>query len=479
RDSNAQIESENHRLKQECRRVAALLESPHHIQQLRPILTIWSNDPLIQKRAATYGIKSVANVTDWEQNLNQPPGQQLPGPNDQELPEDKLKKTYQCKGDWQQGTGLIVALGADPSATLLALYSHTPQHAIILVDWQTPWVRVMANRLYLIRHNLKCQSIMFWPTDMQGNIRDANDFLQNLGETHWQVNISPGTKAQAWNLSKLPGVSLWSLHQNQGIRPLIPDPSLGPRPFVFPEIAIQAACVGGRLVSEGIRLPEIRTKKDFLSNLINVVAKKVRRSRPGSRFWPPRWNAGKEIRVDNNNYITCLDVYPSTEKIRFKACNNGNELEGMVTSFADFGHWLEEPVAGAFLAAGGNSISDLTVGIRWAWLHHTSARYFRSEIDIVFQWQGQYIAISCKSTDSHNWETVRAEIVAEARAQLGRFALPVLVRPGIEHNNAIPWAEASLEFEPLEINLSLLNQPGTLKDLINTALTRRQATASP
>ncbi len=478
RDSTAVKESENHRLKQECRRVAALLESPHHIMQLRPILTVLSNDTLMLKRAATYGIKGVETADTWEQNLNQPPGQLLPGPEDSELPADKLKESYRCKGDWQDGTGLIVALGADPSATLLALYSHAPQRAIILVDWETPWVKVMAHRLFLIRDYVKCQSMIFWPTNMQGRIEDPEAFGNLLQDGSWELNISPGTKAQSWNLARLPNVRLWSLYnQSQSIQPLVPGPGLCPRNFGFPEIAIQAACVGGRLVSEGISLVEISTKKNFLSNLINVVAKQVKRN-PRKRFWPPCWQAGEQIQVDDSNYITCVDVFPSAEKIQFQACNNGNKLEGTVTSFGDFGHWLEEAVAGAFLAAGGKKISDLTVGIRWAWLHPMPQNYFRSEIDIVLQWQGQYIAISCKSTSPPDldWEAVRNEIVAEARSQLGRFTLPVLIRPGINHNEAIEWAIASIKFEPLEINLSLLNQPNMLKNLVMQALDRRQAT---
>ena len=93
-------------------------------------------------------------------------------------------------------------------------------------------------------------------------------------------------------------------------------------------------------------------------------------------------------------------------------------------------------------------------------------------------WSGYYVCVSVKlgvkKKDGRPLELVRAEIMAEARAGLGRFALPVLVRGGIPHWQAETIARESIDKEPLEIGLCLLDQPALLRELIEKAMEARR-----
>jgi hypothetical protein len=91
------------------------------------------------------------------------------------------------------------------------------------------------------------------------------------------------------------------------------------------------------------------------------------------------------------------------------------------------------------------------------------------------QWKGQFIAISCKlGTKPDELDKWQTEIMAEARAGLGRFALPVLVRGGIPDKDARDIAGDSIEKGFLEIGLTLLNDQGLLNRLVEQALEGNQ-----
>ena len=102
---------------------------------------------------------------------------------------------------------------------------------------------------------------------------------------------------------------------------------------------------------------------------------------------------------------------------------------------------------------------------------------FRTDIDIALLWKKHYVGISCKlAANEEKLDEARSEIMAETRAGLGRFALPILVRGGINRGIAVREAEKSLPREPMEIGLCLLDDPNTLSNLMEEALKAKQTT---
>jgi hypothetical protein len=279
-------------------------------------------------------------------------------------------------------------------------------------------------------------------------------------------------------MARLPNVQLMSLNnQRQTSLPLIPNSKIKPLKYKFPPVSVQAAVNGGRLKQEGIFKEELKSKQDFLMRLINIIVRKVKNSPTGSLHLELPWKVGTGIIFSDKNYIKCIDVNPNSQEIGFETCLNGIMQSGSIKSPpGDVGLWFEEAVAGAFIAAGGEKISDLRVGVRWDWLNRgVPEKVFRTDVDIAMQWKGQFIAISCKlGTKPDELDKWQTEIMAEARAGLGRFALPVLVRGGIPDKDARDIAGDSIEKGFLEIGLTLLNDQGLLNRLVEQALEGNQ-----
>lgn len=486
-EDNPTYRQESDRIKQVTRNLEALLQFPKSLNYLQPRICVWTNDYLIYNRVKAYEIEAIMDSKSeftqnqsekkWEEIMTKPPGWFRA---DRTEPNMRWGTFSNDKGTWQ-GENLIVALGNDPSSTLLSIFTHEPAELVLLVDDNTPWVKTMAGRIFEQRLEIPAKEINFLPFDL----KDKSIFQTletRVKEGAWAANISPGTKAQTWILAKIQGVRIWSL-KNEDLKavPLIKDDHTNPISYSFPSILLQAKVVGGRLNKLGISQDDLKNKAAFLIKMINVIAKRAGKSgslnfldeKNKSTLLP--WSKGKKVEVDQQNFIRCLEVDEVNTKIKFEACYNQKESDPEYVNCENtIGHWLEEPVAGAFLAAGGNRIKDIRAGVRWDWLHKKERNdFFRTDIDVLLNWKGVYIGISCKlgGSNKKKLEDARAEIMAEARAGLGRFALPVLVRGGIKKKEAETMAKKSIkEGGPLEIGLCVLNQPGTLNTLVEEAI---------
>lgn len=481
-----EAKDEAHRIKQDARRLEAVTKSPSILNNLRPVLCVWTNSITTANRLQAYGIKWILTndiitaMKTWEETLNQPPGQFIPGESEETIDLSKGYDECPCLRIEWKGENLIVSLGSDPSSTLLSIFTHKPSIVVILVDDNTPWIKSIAKRIKDRISDFSAEKVIFLATDISGNIpKKACQKLSELLSTGgWAANITPGTKGQTWNMARLSGVMLWSLeNQNQQAKPLQPEGEIRPLTYSFPPLLLQASVNGGRLKKDGISKEEIKEKEKFLLGFINIIASYSKKNAKGKIEAPVPWDGGAEIFLNEENYIKCTGINPGKEEVSFEVSFNRVNESGSVTSPPDdLGRWLEELVAGAFLAAGGSKITDLRVGMRWDWLENfVPANVFRTDVDIVAQWKGQYIAISCKlGVKAEELEEWRAEIMAEGRAGLGRMALPVLVRGGIPHKKAERIAGKSIQNGFLEIGLTLLNDHALLNHLVEQALEANQ-----
>lgn len=485
-------ENEKARVKQEARKIESLEETPQKFNYLRLKLMVWTNKDIIRHRLRASGISTIGknigldNIHEEFRNIiNENPGDVSPG--SQTAP---LRFAGECieksnlGGDWQ-GRNLIVTLGSDPDATLKALYTHRPQECIILCDEENPMICVLAARIDEQSPNIPAKKITFWPMDLLGNIRCRDQFIACIKNGDWALNITPGTKVHSWHFSRLPVNSLWSLYNKyQRAVPLIANSSLLPISYGFPPITVQSSIIGGRLFDEGTSMIHLVKKQGLLSNICKVIAlimKNTSMGVPPKESWPKPlvWAPGVKIVHDRGNYIKCMQIDEKNEQVEFEASFNGQKEQGWIKSLPHTGHWFEEVVAGAFLAAGGSEIEDVRVGLRWDWLHkNPDGVQFRNDLDVVVLWKGHYIGISCKTgSDDATLEMERPAVIAVTRTGLGRFALPVIARGGIKPKGAQRKAEATLRTEPMELGMSLLSERNILSLLINKFFIERRTVA--
>lgn len=483
--SQKDYEKESDRIKQTARQIEALLQFPKVLNNLQPRIFVWTNSKWVNARLRAFGIEPVwdekAELTDeqavqkWERLTEKPPGWLKPGGT-----ENKFNSwgTYENSNGYWKEKNLIVSLGNDPSSTLLAIYTHQPSHLILLVDKHNPWVQSMAGRIYEHRLSVPAKKITFFPFDLKGQI-NIETLASVLSEEIWSSNISPGTKAHTWVFAQLQGVEIWSLNNKiQSAIKLGEETGINTKSYSFPPIHLQAQVVGGKLQDFGFSQKHFEKKKVFLKNIGEIISEKTKESGKlefidinNNPILLP-WSKGHRLWLDNENYVQCLEIDSVNKRIKFQVRYKGVDTspDYIKGDPAYTGLWLEEPVACGFWEAGKYSIKDIRAGLRWAWLHEDANRSdFRTDLDILLNWEGVYLGISCKSHRANYSD--KAEIMAEARAGLGRFALPVIVTGGIKYAEAKQIAEKSIrDGGPLEIGLCLLNESNQLKELTEKAI---------
>lgn len=472
-------EKEKKRLKQEARKIEAILESPAFLNHLQPRIIVWTNYTPGAHRLRAYGIQTLNENTpfdniirEWKEKLDQPPGSFLPGGGETTV--ERKEVLQNPEGKWR-GKNLILALGTDPSATLLAIFTHQPEELVILFDKDSAWIKAIAGRIKQSVMKIPAKRITFWPMGLLGNIEEVEKLKSLLRSGGWIVNITPGTKSQTWKLARLNNVEIWSLNTQKraATRLTSIENHFDIQPFSFPPISLQACINGGILRDEGLADKEVRDQIPFFTTVVDLIAKEAQRHpRGGVKFDLP-WAQGKRFPKNGDRYIKCKEL--DNDKIIFEIPNGQAVTSGIIRCDDpnDPGKWLEEPVAAAFILAAGSEIKEMRLGVKWNWLNNKQVgNHFRTELDIILQWNGHFIGISCKRSGGleEDLENYRNEIMAEARAGLGRFAIPILVRGNIPYKQAMSVAKESLKDGPLEIGLCLLNQTDVLKRLVKMAM---------
>lgn len=432
-------------------------------------------------------------LREWRARRPPAPGQAL-GRTREESAEVDLGESV--KGTGGDGPALLVCLGTDASATLTALATHRPGEAVVFYDRESPDVVRRAQRLLRAAPELAVGVLRLHPTDLRGG--GIPEFrLESLvrgGDV--LANVSPGSKAQAWALARVRGARLCSL---KGATAVWCQPGLeGEVPAArkaLPPTLVQADVQGGALVGLAADDEELRGRLRFLHLAARVVREIARRSEDGGwiplRKHPPREPKASYLQVlrewDTGRGAT------ARRWLRMKAvlrAGKGEEVaEGDLPGPADEGFWLEQVVAGALIAAGAR---DVVSGLRWGHLYEPRLERspgrqgpeegsvpFRTDIDVAGRFGEGFVAVSVKlgfpkekdGKSREQWiERARQEVKAEARACLGRFTIPVLVRPvprGLAGEEALwdVWREDGV----LELPLSELGNTALIRELLERA----------
>jgi Holliday junction resolvase len=194
------------------------------------------------------------------------------------------------------------------------------------------------------------------------------------------------------------------------------------------------------------------------------------------------------------HFINCLKGQPSNlDKVVSRACPHGDIKAGPTRGgFTDVsvsyqnrvlaarvvsrgGQWLEEVATVALREAGAN---ELFSGVVWGWPTQVLDRFEdhgvgrnRSEVDVLARMGYRYLAVECKAGSSQTLAAASKGIEAVALAGLGRFGIPVVLRPVIPRQ----LIEASLKSKSRAVLLDLrtLLDTAELKKILSSVFANR------
>jgi len=369
-----------------------------------------------------------------------PPGSARPPTTRQDVPINPIRG-----GGGERDVTLVVCLGNDPSATLVALFAHRPAKAMVCYDARTPYVAALAGRLAAHAARLPVGELRFFATDILGTglPQDVRNIIDR-NTTVVEANVSPGSKAQAWRLSQCLDWNVYSINRKGQAEPF--EAGLPALPFHRIPPILSALLSGGNL-----REGDVASMKGILGNeivlrrLLHMVSTFGARRRSFSLRNLATIFKELHHTFDNASNRIKISVEDSGKKCEadFKA---ENETDGF---------WLEDVVAYALFKALGDSPMELVKGITWTRTTPDGRELSTNELDLAVTWGNDLLlAVSVKQGYGHGdpveeRQKAITEIAAVARNNLGRFCIPVLIGPRVALCPPAPESVLELHYHEL------------------------------
>ncbi|MBI3977278.1 MAG: hypothetical protein HY331_03745 [Chloroflexi bacterium] len=413
-------------------RVRDLEQLQLRVAGLQPRLTVLSDVPSVLSRARAARIRVVdLRWQNWADQLTA--WIKGDGRSRRPLP-GVLPSSVTVRGTGGQGPALVVCLGTNAGSTLVSLCTHRPKHAWVFFDQHTPGVIEVAQRLMTWAGALPIGELHCLPTDLVGkNIRQQ--FESEIGRRggqygpeHLRADVSPGSKAQAAALARLPIRELWALRAEQGRAECLTDGSHPPVALAAPDLLTQMRIVGGH-VPDGswtADTREVKRHQRFLTQLLRVLAAWARERM--ATEGPLTYGRLRSLQIGVNSIqivgdvvtVACSGAAPQQIQVSKAMGSSGRPLFPIGT-----GHWFESVIAAAFLAAGAD---EVLTGVRVPWPGGAAAdQPTMNEIDVLVRLGHRFLAVSCKTEQVKDVSRALREIADVARRTLDRRAVPVLV----------------------------------------------------
>lgn len=387
----------------------------------------------------------------------------------------RIVRTVRGRGG---GTGtLVVALGADPSATLTALASHRPRRVFVVHDAEDPRVRDAAARLAGTAGGFPLDELHLVEAPLTGHTLTPQVLfgLAGRGEPV-SVNVTPGSKGQGFALGAGAGThgwAAWTLNNRNGTLAPLFDGEAPETRWTLPPLEVQAEVCSAAFRGATPFRPtaeELEGYRAFLGCLRPIVeALSARRgfSEVTDEVWKKN---GIRFRTSEGPGFVHADVHGAPAPLRLAVRGQASGLEG--------GFWLEETFAAALLLAGA---TEVALNAEWDFEHERLRGSKAAELDVVAAWPGRkpaFVAASVKSGKlTKGLRRTLLEVQERTHVALGRFALPVLVR-------LMPW-RMSLDRERMEntlrvhrvldLGVAAMLEPDRLRELLDWAFERLTA----
>lgn len=401
----------------------------------------------------------------WKDKNPPEPGRIAAGPDEENA--RPPKKVDGCGGS---APLLLVCLGNDPSSTLTALYSHRPRIGVIFFDNSNKFITGLARRIANEAGAIPVGMLKFQPASLTGCgvCRDNVSEFQGNNETIY-ANITPGTKAQAWMLGRMQHpVKPCSLDTRSGkIRHI--DNGNEIEKINAPPTLVQAKICGGPFKNTPIHIEQADRHWPFLQKLVNWTSRLAELDAQG-KFLLQQGGSWEH----SGDHLKC-ELDDKEKLLRITIREKGREFQHTVkNNDSGDGSWLEVVTAAAFAEAG---LQDVQVGLKWSWIDRNREGH-RTELDVLGRLGVNFVAISVKSSLPSGVGVAKAEIIAEAHSRMGRFCLPVLVRP--IGKGGRPQLEKNQKQHKrqrlLEIGIYQLGSFKKLKEIVNQAFQNKHTT---
>ncbi len=416
-----------------------LIKSPHLLNGLRPVLTVVSNDDGTSRRAATAGFTVIAKpcLKGWTPVTSEISPAFGGAPDPVPVPEPI---------DQACGNTLLTWLGIDAMTTLIAICSHRPDTAIVLVD-DTPRVVELAHALKQQAGQLPVGRLVIVPCGHAGQLPTWVHDLKPAAGGRLDFNCSAGMALQGLSVAATTSAALWSIRLAE-VKPLL-DEQAASLTAVSPSIRLLASVNGGQLSQPDPTAPTYSwtlNQRQTLAALGRAIYQRLHSN--GTFECTDLVKLGSLIDGDRQ-----IDVTPLADgRLSVQRQGLGTPVE-----VSDGGRWLEA-VTGACVAA----IDPDELVLNLAWRFGRPDRYGvdgeRDELDVVARVGHRYFIFDCKAGDarrightvSHSAFRVVGDIVprqpdldrkrgemshvmeAEGLAsRLFRWAIPIAVRPRV------------------------------------------------
>lgn len=411
------------------------------------VLTVGSDDTYARTRAVEAGLRAIplSGINAWIGEAMAPPVKPL-----WSVPAAVGMRS--CDGGGGDGAPLALWMGADPTATLLSLFTHRPKSAAILYDATSPRVCVMTERLEKVRRQIPANRIHLIPSTFFGHgVVEALRALRD-GEA-FKVDVTAGTQPQALALAGARAAQTWCLASSDTAVRLDRWDS---RPTAAPPLIVLAEMCGGSfdLDDQPLEQPENRRFVRLLGRaLARYLANGLDRGRSITEIPKcPTQSWGSIEPLGDGRVRVTLDGETATGT---KPLTNG-------------GNWLEWVTAGAFMDAGAE---EVRVGIRWMF---PDSREPMNEADVAARVGKRMFVVEGKSARTRTGGKVKAgriQVEAVAPQGFGSYAIPVVARPRVDP--ALFNQQLDARRGALLIDLALLADSPRFKEFIGRVLKTR------
>ncbi len=306
---------------------------------------------------------------------------------------------------------LLVVVDKDLLPSLIALWSHKPDIAVLLFSPGDPAIERYVTSMKTNPRLMPAGRLVFCPISMLGN-QISN--LKIFGSPLVEVNVTPGSKGQAFHLAHwaiqnaaelISMVNRSQTLENLALAEKRPRPLVAPPPEVFLRLA-------GHSIEVGKRKQDVQSKElvDRLSTIGQFLAR-IHTERTVLNRFPYRniHFRGAHLNRDGESALISVD--------------NGSTRRFLVRG----GLWFEEFVAFQFALAGAD---DVLARIRIKSEDDHGEDRFQTDIDAVARFNSQYYVISVKADrvalESDQGIGEIEKVKADAGI-FGRFTVPLFV----------------------------------------------------
>jgi hypothetical protein len=356
---------------------------------------------------------------------------------------------------------LIAMLAPNEVPTLISIFSHCPEKAILFYTADNQKVCQVKDQMLKNISLLPVKELQFVPVSF---IAKEILNLPSFPEMNVEVNLGPGHKVAGFFLymwATANNGKLFSINNDTNqIEQITGGESLtcqGPRPEVILELA-------GKKVTCGMKEDALMEKQETYQTMLSFIGL-IKDNHELRKIFPEN---SIDLRPKAEYTVA---VSPNSQKKSAIIEMSGHKIQFQITG----GQWFEELVGYQFLRAGADAVS---VRVRVSWSDAAQSvlesRYehvtHRNDIDVIARFKGKYFMISCKSGNKSGVgkECELAEFHANTVAH---FAVPMVC---FLRHNAIPSQISKMK--PCVFGHQTFLNPELLRELCEQAYRARQTT---